>query len=60
MTQISYQVQAFWDTEARVWVASSEDIPGLATEADTIEILTEKLKIMIPELLRLNANLPKQ
>ncbi|GAB4337211.1 MAG: hypothetical protein OHK0047_26800 [Leptolyngbyaceae cyanobacterium] len=35
-----YQVSAFWDEAAAVWVATSEDIPGLATEADTIEALS--------------------
>jgi len=47
-------VEAFWDEEARVWVASSEDVPGLITESDTMEHLMEKLKILIPELLRAN------
>ena len=37
-----------------MWVAESEDIPGLVTEADTIEALTAKLRQMIPELLQLN------
>ena len=32
-------VYAMWDAEAGVWVATSEDLPGLATEADTIEKL---------------------
>ena len=47
-------VKAIWDKDAQVWVATSEDVPGLATEADTLEELTEKLKIMIPELLEAN------
>ena len=54
MNQKPYQVEAFWDWEAQVWVAESEDIPGLVTEADTIEALTAKLRQMIPELLQLN------
>ena len=29
-------VKAIWDKEAQVWVAISEDVPGLATEADTL------------------------
>ena len=49
-------VRAEWDEEASVWVATSEDVPGLATEDDTIEGLIGKLKIMIPELLELNEN----
>ena len=47
-------VKAVWDEEAQVGVAFSEDVPGLATEADTLEQLIEKLKIMIPELLEAN------
>ena len=47
-------VHGFWDDEAGVWVASSEDVPGLATEADTMHHLVEKLKVMIPELLDAN------
>ena len=54
-----YQVIAEWDEEARVWVASSEDVPGLATGADTLDDLIEKLKIVIPELLVENGLLPE-
>ena len=49
-----YYVHAVWDEEAQVWVASSEDVPGLATEAETAEALVQKLKTLIPELLSLN------
>jgi predicted RNase H-like HicB family nuclease len=47
-------VHAEWDEEAGVWVASSGDVPGLATEADTVEGLVQKLRAMIPELLEAN------
>jgi len=47
-------VKAVWDKDAQVWVAISEDLPGLVTEADTLEQLTEKLQVMIPELLEVN------
>ena len=40
-------VRAEWDEEAHVWVATSDDVPGLTTEEDTLEALVEKLKIMI-------------
>jgi hypothetical protein len=49
-----YRVNAFWDKEAAVWVATSEDVPGLATEADTIEALSQKLRDIIPDLLLSN------
>ncbi len=53
-----YRVIVEWDEEAQVWVATSEDVPGLATGADTFEELIEKLKIVIPELLVENRLLP--
>jgi len=47
-------VSAEWDKEAGVWVATSEEVAGLATEGKTLEGLIEKLKVMIPELLNDN------
>ena len=47
-------VKANWDKEVQVWVATSEDVPGLVTEAETLEQLIKKLQIMIPELLQAN------
>lgn len=49
-----YEVLAQWDTEAGVWVAESEDVPGLVAEAESPNGLAQKLKILIPELLELN------
>ena len=43
-----------WDSEAGCWYATSDDIPGLATGADTIEDLIERLKVIVPELVELN------
>jgi predicted RNase H-like HicB family nuclease len=50
----TYHVLADWDPEANVWVATSDDVPGLATEAETIEGLTTRLRTIIPELLEAN------
>jgi predicted RNase H-like HicB family nuclease len=47
-------VNATWDAETKVWIAESEGVPGLATGADTLEELVEKLKVAIPELLAEN------
>ena len=52
----SIEVRAIWDTEAGVWVAESDHVPGLATEAETVEQLAVKLESLIPELLELNAS----
>jgi len=49
-------VYARWDDEANVWVATSEDVPGLATEAPNWDHLVRKLKAIIPELLDANGH----
>ena len=49
-------VDAIWDDEAHVFVATSSDVPGLVTEADTWEALQRKLDVLIPELLELNGD----
>ncbi|MFN7925250.1 MAG: DUF1902 domain-containing protein [Bryobacteraceae bacterium] len=52
-----YEVRAQWDSEAGVWVAESEDVPGLVAEADSPNVLIAKLRTLIPELLELNGAL---
>ena len=49
-----FVVHAIWDDEAKVWVATSDDVPGLVTEAPTWDKLIPKLQAMIPELLDAN------
>ncbi len=49
-----YEILAQWDKEAGVWVAESEDVPGLVAEADSPNVLAQKLRTLIPELLELN------
>lgn len=54
MKRIAIIVKATWDDEANVWVAESDDIDGLAAEADTLDELRDKVLRMIPELIQLN------
>ena len=49
-----YEIRAQWDSEAGVWVAESQDVPGLVAEADSPNVLVQKLRTLIPELLELN------
>jgi hypothetical protein len=49
----SIVIRAQYDDDARVWVATNDEL-GLATEAETIDVLTYKLQQMIPELVSLN------
>ena len=44
-------VHADWDPDAGVWVATTRDLQGLVTEAETIEALRAKLPGMIRDLL---------
>ncbi|MBV8054710.1 MAG: DUF1902 domain-containing protein [Deltaproteobacteria bacterium] len=53
----AYIIRAFWDGEAGIWVAESDDVPGLATGAATLDELVSKLALMIPELLELNRHI---
>ena len=49
-----YEIRALWDGDAGVWVAESDDVPGLVAEADSPKVLVQKLRALIPELLELN------
>ena len=54
MQHVSIVVRADWDDDAKVWVATSQEIDGLAVEADTIEGLKEKIVNAICDLVELN------
>lgn len=57
MKNRTYIVQATWDNESQMWVAESDDIPGVVTEAEDQETLRSKLASLIPEMIDLN-NVP--
>jgi predicted RNase H-like HicB family nuclease len=44
-------VRAAWDDDAKVWYVEESDISGLATEADTLEALMQRIRDIIPDLL---------
>ena len=54
---ITLEIRAVWDDEASVWVADSDDVPGLIAEAATLESLMAKLEALIPELMELNCGM---
>lgn len=51
------RVRAKWDEDAQVWVAESANLPGLVTEAETVDLLFAKLRVMVPELLSYSPDL---
>lgn len=54
MNRVSIIVRADWDDEAQVWVATSNDIDGLAVEAETMEQLRKKIEDAICDLAAAN------
>ena len=46
-----YTVKITWDDEARVWYVDESDVPGLCIEAATVDLMAERLAVIIPELL---------
>jgi len=43
-----------WDDEAEVWIATSDEVPGLVLESGSFDALVERLRFAVPELLELN------
>lgn len=51
---MNYKIDMLWDSEAGVWVATSDDIPGLVLESGSFDALLERVRFAAPELLKLN------
>ena len=51
---MSYTVVLSWDSEASVWIATSEDIKGLVLESGSLDVLIERVRMAVPDLLKLN------
>jgi len=49
-----YIINLTWDNEAAVWIATSDDIPGLVLESGSIDALIERVRFAVPELLEIN------
>ena len=47
------KVKLFWDSDAAVWMATSDDLPSLALEAGSVDALIERVKYIVPELLEI-------
>ena len=47
-----YAVDTQWNPVARLWVATSSNIPGVAMEAATCEEIIEVVKDALPDLFR--------
>jgi len=47
-------VKAEWFEEDGVWIAQSDDVPGLAGQSESLEKLRPKVIAMISDLIELN------
>ena len=52
------RIKLIWDDEAAVWVAASQDVPGLVLESGSFDALLERVRYAVPELIELNGNRP--
>ena len=48
------RVRFQWDNEAAVWIATSKDVAGLVLESASLDLLMERVKMAVPELIELN------
>lgn len=53
---MEYVINFTWDEEADVWIATSNDIPGLVLESGSFDALLERTRFAVPELLALNSS----
>ncbi len=49
-----YVVRFAWDDEAKVWIATSDDIEGLVLESESLDELMKRVTAAAPELVALN------
>ena len=47
-------IKFHWDSETAVWIATSDDVPGLVLESGSFDALVERVKAAVPELISLN------
>jgi hypothetical protein len=50
----SITIKARWDSEASVWIATSDDVHGLVVEADTWPAMIEEVRLVLPDLLEVS------
>jgi predicted RNase H-like HicB family nuclease len=53
-------IRCAWDADVGVWYVEETDVPGLVTEATTLDALREKVPDMIRDLLADEVGLPDE
>lgn len=52
---MDYLISLTWDNDAGVWVATSDDIPGLVLEGGSFDALLERVRFAAAEILAINS-----
>jgi predicted RNase H-like HicB family nuclease len=47
----TFEIKAHWDDDSRVWRAECAEMPKLTADASTVELLLEKLRDCVPDVL---------
>jgi hypothetical protein len=50
----SITIQARWDGEVAVWIATSDDVDGLVVEAEHWDDMIAEVRLVLPDLLELS------
>jgi Domain of unknown function (DUF1902) len=50
----SINIDARWDADASVWIATSNDVAGLVVEAETWPAMIEEVRLVLPDLIELS------
>jgi hypothetical protein len=53
-TTLRALIRVLWDSDTSVWVATSDDVPGLVVEASSFDDVVKEVRELAPELLDLN------
>ena len=48
---MNFKVDIKWDDEGNEWVATSEDVKGLVLNSGSVDVLIERVRFAIPDLI---------
>lgn len=48
-----FKIEAEWDIDAEVWVATSPNVPGLVVQGRTPDEIVDKVRLVLPALIEI-------
>jgi predicted RNase H-like HicB family nuclease len=48
-----FKIEAEWDADAEVWVATSPNVPGLVVQGRTPDEIVDKVRLVLPALIEI-------